>query len=118
MRSARKRFEVRTGRVRSKIWEVSDRLRLCFTKSNRHICAQIINDKESKTLVSISTMSKEIRSDKKSNCNKEKALLIGQKIGELASKIGITEVVFDRGGARYHGVIKEIADAARKKLKF
>jgi len=118
MRTVQRRFEIRTARVRSKISRVSDRLRLCVTKSNKHIYAQIINDKESKTLVSISTMDKEIRSEKKSSCNKEKALIIGQKIAELASNIGVTEVVFDRGGARYQGVVKEVAEAARTKLKF
>jgi large subunit ribosomal protein L18 len=118
MRTVQKRFEVRTVRVRSKISKVSDRLRLCVTKSNRHIYAQIINDKESKTLVSVSTMNEGIRSEKKSNCNRAKAIIIGKKIGELANKLGISEVVFDRGGSRYQGVVKEIADAARVNLKF
>ena len=118
MRSVQKRFDVRSVRVRSKISKVSDRLRLCVTKSNRHIYAQIINDKESKTLVSFSSMDESICLKKKSNCNKEKAAIVGKKIGELAKEIGISEVVFDRGGCRYQGVIKEAADAARLNLKF
>jgi large subunit ribosomal protein L18 len=118
MRTVQRRFEIRTNRVRSKIAKVSDRLRLCVTKSNRHIYAQIIDDKDSKVLAAFSTMDKEIRSVKKSNCNKEKASVVGLKIGQLANKIGITEVVFDRGGFIYQGVIKIVADAARESLKF
>jgi large subunit ribosomal protein L18 len=118
MRSVQKRFDLRSLRVRSKISKVSDRFRLCVTKSNRHIYAQVISDKESRTIVAFSTMSKEIRSEKKSNCNREKAVIVGKRIGELAKDAGITEVAFDRGGFRYQGVIKEAADAARLSLKF
>jgi large subunit ribosomal protein L18 len=63
-------------------------------------------------------MNKEIRAEKKSNCNRENAVIVGKRIGELSREAGIVEVVFDRGGFKYQGVIKEAADAARLSLKF
>jgi len=91
MRTVQKRFEIRTKRVRSKISRTSIRLRLCVTKSNKHIYAQIINDVEYKTLVSVSTRSEGIYSEKKSNCNKDKAFIVGERIGELAKKSVLTK---------------------------
>ena len=113
MRTVKKRFEIRAARVRSKISKVSDGIRLCVTKSNKHVYAQIIDDNLSKTLVSFSTVNKDVRSDK-NNCNKNQASIVGKMIAELAKKIGIMKVVFDRGGYKYHGVVKALADACRE----
>ena len=118
MRTAKHKFEIRRNRVRSKIAKVSDRLRLSVFKSGRHLSVQVIDDAKSITLASASTMEKGIRKAKKSNCNCEVAANIGKLIGERASKAGVKEVVFDKGGNRYHGVVKALADAAREKLQF
>lgn len=118
MRTAKHKFEIRRDRVRSKIARVSDRIRLSVFKSARHIYAQVIDDTKSITLASASTLEKELRKSKKSNCNCEIAANIGRLIGERALKAGVQEVVFDKGGNRYHGVVKALADAAREKLQF
>lgn len=118
MRTAKHKFEIRTNRVRAKISRVSDRIRLSVFKSGRHIYAQIIDDAKSITVASASTLEKEIRKASKSNCNKEIANKIGKLIGERALKAGIKEVVFDKGGNKYHGVVKALADGARENLNF
>lgn len=118
MRTAKCKFKIRRDRVRSKISKVSDRIRLSVFKSGRHIYAQVIDDSKSLTLASASTLEKELRKSKKSNCNCEIAANIGRLVGERALKVGVTEVVFDKGGNRYHGVVKALADAAREKLQF
>jgi large subunit ribosomal protein L18 len=118
MRTAKRKFEIRRDRVRSKISKVSDRLRLSVFKSGRHISAQVIDDVRAVILASASTLEKELRKPKKSNCNCEIAAIIGKLIGERAAKVGVKDVVFDKGGNRYHGVVKALADAAREKLQF
>jgi large subunit ribosomal protein L18 len=90
------------------------RLRLSVYRSERHISVQIINDAESKTLVSASTMEEELRKKLKTGADKIAAKTIGQLIAERALKAGIKEVVFDRGGYIYHGRVKELAEAARE----
>lgn len=114
----RQKLQRRKDRVRQKIKMVSTRNRLSVFKSGRHIYAQIIDDSVSKTLVSASTLEKEFRKPNKSNCNVESATKIGKIIGERASKMAIKDVVFDKGGRCYHGVIKALADEARKELNF
>lgn len=118
MRTTKRRFEVRRDRVRTKISKVSDRARLSVFKSGKHLYVQIIDDAKSITLVSASTLEKDIKKLKKNNCNIASATTIGELIGNRASKKGITKVVFDKGGYKYHGVIKALADAARKKIEF
>ncbi|WP_341755297.1 50S ribosomal protein L18 [Candidatus Tisiphia endosymbiont of Ptychoptera albimana] len=118
MRSSKLKFDIRKARVRSKISKVSNRLRLSIFKSGKHIYAQVIDDKQSITIASASTLDKEIRQLKKSNCNVGTATKVGDLIGERASLKGVQEVVFDKGGYKYHGVVKALADAARKKMKF
>ena len=118
MADKRQRYQRRKDRVRSKIRAVSTRNRLSIFKSGQHIYAQIIDDAVSKTLVSASTLEKEFRKVKKSNCNIESAVKIGKVISERASKLAIKDVVFDKGGDRYHGIIKAFADEARKELNF
>lgn len=118
MRNSKLKFAVRKARVRTKIAKVSNRLRLSVFKSGKHLYAQLIDDTQSVTLAAASTLEKEIRQLKKSNCNISAAIKVGELIGERAAKKGVQEVVFDKSGYKYHGVVKALADAARNKVKF
>jgi large subunit ribosomal protein L18 len=111
-------FKRRKNRVRTKLRKVSNRNRLSVFKSGRHIYAQIINDDTSKTLVSASTLEKSIYTPSKSNCNIECAIKVGKILAERAEKQSIKLVAFDKGGHKYHGVIKALANEARKKIQF
>jgi large subunit ribosomal protein L18 len=117
MRSVKRRFEIRKNRVRAGISKVSDRMRLSVFKSGKNIYAQVIDDANGVTIASASTLDKEIKLEK-SRVNKVSAEKIGLLIGARASKKGVKEVVFDKSGYKYHGVIKALADAARKELEF
>ena len=90
------------------------RLRLCVTKSHKHIYAQIINDKTNHTLCSCSTLKKVIRSQLSSTSTCLAASLVGSKIAESAVATGISSVIFDRRDKLYHGKIKAVAVAARQ----
>lgn len=104
----------RKARIRSRVSGSADRPRLTLTISNLHISAQIIDDTASKTIVSASTVGK-----KTSGSLSEKAKLVGQEIARSAGSKKVSEVVFDRNGKKYHGRVKEFADAAREGgLKF
>jgi large subunit ribosomal protein L18 len=118
MRTVKRRFEIRRNRVRATISRVSDRVRLSVFKSGRHIYAQVIDDSKSITIASASTMDKSLRQVGKSNCNKAQAEKVGALVAAAAAAKGVTKVVFDKGGCRYHGVIQALADAARKELDF
>lgn len=118
MRSPKRRFEVRRNRVRAGIANKSDRMRLSVFKSGRHLYAQIIDDKSAMTIASASTLESALRQSKKSHCNKTMAEKIGSLVAQRAVEKGVTSVVFDKGGYRYHGVIQALADAARKELEF
>jgi large subunit ribosomal protein L18 len=118
MSSNNQNFVRRKQRVRSKLRKISDRNRLSVFKSGRHIYAQIIDDQTARTLVAASTLDKEIRKPLKSNCNVEFAIMVGKLLADRAEKKSIKLVAFDKGGHRYHGVIKALADEARKKLQF
>lgn len=118
MRSTRKRFEVRTQRVRQSIRKNSDRPRLSVFKSGRHIYVQLIDDSKGHTLVSASTLETSLREPKKSLCNKDVAIKVGKLVGQRAKEAGIVKVVFDKGGYKYHGVVKCLADSAREFLEF
>ena len=111
-------FRKRRDRVRIKLRKVSNRNRLSVFKSGRHIYAQIIDDSTFKTLVAASTLDKTIRKSAKSNCNIEFAVKVGKLLADRAEAKSIKLVAFDKGGHRYHGVIKALADEARKKLQF
>lgn len=108
-------FRKRRDRVRTKLRKISDRNRLSVFKSGRHIYAQIIDDSTSKTLVAASTLDKSIRKPAKSNCNVEFAVKVGKLLADRAEEKSIKLVAFDKGGHKYHGVIKALADEARKK---
>lgn len=103
-------------RVRRKIIGTEKCPRLCVYRSNSNLYAQIIDDSKAITLVSASTLDKEIKVKKS---NKEAAKEIGTLIAKRALEKKIKDVVYDRGGYIYHGVIKELAEAAREAgLKF
>ena len=98
-------------RVRKKINGTAERPRLCVYRSNTNIYAQIIDDVAANTIVSASTADKEV---KVKYANKEAAKEVGKLIAKRAVEKNIKTVVFDRGGYIYHGVIKELAEAARE----
>ncbi len=103
-------------RVRRKISGTAERPRLCIYRSNTNIYAQIIDDVAGNTLVAVSTLDKEIKTK---HANKEAAKEVGTLIAKRAAEKKIVDVVFDRGGYIYHGVVKELAEAAREGgLKF
>lgn len=102
-------------RVRKKVQGTAERPRLSVFFSNKNVYAQIINDEASRTLCSASTKEKGAAG----KANVASATKIGELIAERAQAGGVTAVVFDRGGIRYHGKVKALADAARGKgLKF
>ncbi|ADH61604.1 ribosomal protein L18 [Thermoanaerobacter mathranii subsp. mathranii str. A3] len=100
-------------RIRKKVFGTPERPRLNVFKSLKHIYAQIIDDTKGHTLVHASTLDPELRSITK-GANKQSAKLVGELIAKRALEKGIKDVVFDRGGYIYHGVVKELADAARQ----
>lgn len=107
----RKRIN-RAIRVRKHLRGTLERPRLSVLKSNQHIAVQLIDDEQSITLASASTLTKEFRA-KKLGRSKEAAKQIGAQIAELAKAKDIKAVVFDRGHYKFHGVIAELANAAR-----
>ena len=98
-------------RVRRKISGTAERPRLCVYRSNNNLYVQIIDDDKATTLVSASTLDKEIKTK---HSNKEAAKELGALIAKRALDKKIKNVVFDRGGYIYHGVVKELAEAARE----
>lgn len=95
-------------RIRKKIYGTSARPRLAVFRSNKNLYAQIIDDDSSKTLVSANTLKEN------SGANKAGAKALGQIIADKATQSNIKQVVFDRSGFQFHGVIKELADSARE----
>ena len=98
-------------RVRTKISGTAECPRLCVYRSNTNVYAQIIDDTKGVTLVSASTLDKEVKTKK---ANKEAAKEVGTLIAKRALDKKIKDVVYDRGGYIYHGVVKELAEAARE----
>lgn len=98
-------------RVRRKISGTQERPRLCVYRSNANIYVQIIDDVAGKTLVAASTLDKEVKTK---HSNKEAAKEVGTLIAKRAKEHNIVNVVFDRGGYIYHGIVKELAEAARE----
>jgi large subunit ribosomal protein L18 len=103
----------RALRVRQKLHGTAMKPRMCVVKTNKHIQVQLINDEEGKTLAALSTCSKELAKTEATKKNKASAKIIGEKIAEKAKKLGISQVVFDRGPFRFHGILAELADSAR-----
>ena len=108
--------ERRHRRVRTKISGTSECPRLCVYRSNTNLYVQVIDDVAGNTLVQASTLDKNVKTK---HANKEAAKELGLLIAKKAQDKKITTVVFDRGGYIYHGVVKELAEAAREGgLKF
>ncbi len=102
--------------IRKKIAGTTERPRMCVHKTNRNISVQVIDDVEGKTLCGTSTQSSALRGKEASETysNVNSAEKVGEAIAKAATEKGIKKVVFDRAGHKYHGVIKALADAARK----
>lgn len=118
--SERERLRLqRKKRVKLKVQRQMSRLRLTVFRSSKHIYAQIVDDKEGKTLVSASTLSQNFKEQMKAGGNLKAATLVGSLIGEAAAAKGIKEVYYDRNGFLYAGRVKALADAVREKgIKF
>ena len=109
----------RHQRIRKRLQGTGEKPRLSVYKSLNHIYAQLIDDTAGKTLLSASTLEKEIRTAIKHGGNLEAAKKVGASLAQKALGKKITTVVFDRAGYRYHGCVKALADAAREQgLKF
>ena len=108
-------FRRRRERVRFKLRQArKGRARLSVFRSSRHIYAQIIDDAAGTTLAAASTVDKGLKTSLKTTANIEAAKAVGKLIAERAVAKGIKEVAFDRGGYKYHGRVKALADAARE----
>jgi len=103
----------RAQRVRKHLRGTSEKPRLCVVKSNSHIQAQLIDDEAGRTLGGTATFAKEFRNTEFNRRNKTSARKLGEQIAEIAKSNNIKEVVFDRGPFKYHGILAELADAAR-----
>ena len=109
----------RHERLREKLQGTEARPRLCVFRSLQHVYAQVIDDSKGNTLVSASTVDPDIRNEINGKKKSECAELVGTLVAKRAIEAGITQVVFDRGGYKYHGRVKSLAEAARKGgLKF
>jgi len=109
-----RRRERRRFHVRNRVRGTADRPRLSVHRSHQHICVQVIDDLAGKTLVSVSTLDKELRESLTYGGNKAAAAIVGKTLAERALQAGIKEVRFDRGSCKYHGRIASLADAARE----
>jgi len=106
-------------RIRKAVTGTAERPRLVVFRSLANVYAQLIDDVKGTTLVAASTVEKDLRKGLSASGNKAAGRVVGKAIAERAKDQGITAVVFDRAGFRYHGVVKELADAAREAgLKF
>ena len=101
-------------KVRNRLSGTAERPRLAVFRSNNHMYAQIIDDTVGNTLVSASTLQKDVKAELEKTNNVEAAAKLGEVIAKKALDKGITNVVFDRGGFIYQGKIKALADAARE----
>ena len=101
-------------RVRMSVSGTPERPRLCVYRSLDHIYAQVIDDRAGKTLVSASSADKDTKKALKGGGNVAAAKVVGKAIAERAKAAGVSKVVFDRGGYKYHGRVKALADAARE----
>ena len=102
----------RHRRVRKKVAGTAERPRLAVFRSNKHISAQVIDDRTGRTIAAASTTEPDLRGS--DNGNRAGAAAIGKLVAERAAAAGVTRVVFDRGGFLYHGRVAAVADAARE----
>src|SRR5476649_1823948 len=108
------RLQRRKWSLRSSLFGTVERPRLSVFRSDKHIYAQVIDDHSGNTLVAVASTSAEVRGDLANGGNIEAAKRVGKTIAEKAKAAGITKVAFDRGGRKYHGRVKALADAARE----
>ena len=117
MINKKSRTEVRLKkhkRIRNRFSGTAERPRLAVFRRNNHMYAQIIDDDKQHTLVSASTLQKDVKAELEKTNNVEAAAYLGTVIAKRALEKGITTVVFDRGGYIYHGKVQALADAARE----
>jgi large subunit ribosomal protein L18 len=107
-------FERRRFRTRVGLFGTTERPRLSVFRSDKHIYAQLIDDHSGKTIAAAASTASDVRGELKNGGNIAAAQKVGTAIAERAKKAGITKVAFDRGGRKYHGRVKALADAARK----
>ena len=112
--TSRIRRIARHQRVRKNVNGSSERPRMSVYRSLNHTYAQVIDDKEGVTLVSASSLEESVKNNLADKSKKEIASLVGSLIAERAVGNGLKEVIFDRGGYKYHGRVKAVAEAARK----
>lgn len=104
----------RHRRVRKRVEGRKGRPRLSVFRSARHIYAQIIDDAQGHTLASASTLDRELKSQLKGLEKREQAKLVGETLARRANSQGVIKVVFDRGGYKYHGRVRSLAEGARE----
>jgi large subunit ribosomal protein L18 len=110
---------IRQKRVRNKVLGTTERPRLCVYRSLKHISAQVIDDSKGHTVLSLTTLSPELKEKLKKTSDKQAAKELGMLIGQKCKEKNINKVVFDRNGFLYHGRVKAVADGAREAgLKF
>jgi large subunit ribosomal protein L18 len=108
-------FARRQTRVRRRLVKAADgRARLSVFRSSQHIYAQVIDDRQGRTVATASTIDKDLKASLKTGADKAAAAAVGKLIAERAKAAGVTAVVFDRGGYLFHGRVKALADAARE----
>lgn len=109
----------RHARIRAKVKGTNTRPRLCVFRSLSHIYAQVVDDIPGHTLISASTLDPEIKEEAAGKKKADAAGLVGSLVAKRALSQGINQVIFDRGGYKYHGRVKALAEAARREgLKF
>jgi len=115
MSELKNEFEKRKARVRRALQARSaGRPRLSVYRSSKHIYAQVIDDAVGKTVAAASTLETDLKGALKTGADKAAAEAVGKVLAERALKAGVKDVVFDRGGYRFHGRVKALADAARE----
>ncbi len=105
---------MRHERIRRQIIGTSERPRLNVFKSHKHFFVQVVDDSKGNTLASVSTQEAALKGQLQGSANVETAKKVGTMVAERAQAKGIKKIVFDRGGHRYHGAIKALAEAARE----
>jgi large subunit ribosomal protein L18 len=113
-RTRKESTQRRHARIRRALVGTSERPRLSVYRSNQHIYAQLIDDTKGHTLTAASTLEPDLRTSLDSGCTCDASVAVGKLIAERSLALGVTQVVFDRGGKLYHGRIKALADAARE----
>ena len=113
-KTSKTRRDVRHKRVRRKISGSTDRPRLAVFRSLNHVYAQLIDDTKGETVASASSLEPQVLGQRDANPKSQVSTLVGELIAQRATEKGFRTVVFDRGGFKYHGRTKALADAARE----